>query len=246
MKKLILILVTVCCSSVLVAQNHTFFPPQPENARWTYLKWDADGNLQERNFYAVESMTGDAVNGKAVVNVEIVSVASPTDTLKTKLFYRFEQGECILDMGTIFESEAFGKITKDSMKDAGEYSQEELDESLRQVKEKMKFTGEVRGVPQYPEVGKLPDYEFRMKLMFVSMTIKGNQRKITGQELVQTPAGDFNCFVLSENITTKAMMQRELQETTSWYAYGIGLVKQMVYNDKGDLESVTLLETINW
>mgnify|MGYP003439695906 FL=1 len=40
-------------------------------------------------------------------------------------------------------------------------------------------------------------------------------------------------------------MQKDVEKTVSWYAYGIGLVKQLTYDKKGELQSATLLDSIN-
>ena len=108
------------------------------------------------------------------------------------------------------------------------------------------ISGEVRGIPRYPVIGALPDYEFVFKLSFVTMTVKGTERKITGKEKLTTPAGTFDCFIMEETVTTKAMMQKEVEKTVSWYAYGVGLVKENTYDKKGKLVSTTLLNSINW
>ena len=70
--------------------------------------------------------------------------------------------------------------------------------------------------------------------------------KISGKEKLTTPAGTFDCFIMEETVTTKAMMQKEVEKTVSWYAYGVGLVKESTYDKKGKLVSTTLLNRINW
>ena len=44
-------------------------------------------------------------------------------------------------------------------------------------------------------------------------------------------------------VTSTAMMHKEVTKTVSWYAYGIGLVKQETYDKKGELQSETLLDS---
>ena len=76
--------------------------------------------------------------------------------------------------------------------------------------------------------------------------VTGEERKITGSEKLQPPAGTFDCFVIEETITSKAMMQKDVEKNISWYAYGIELVKEETYDKKGRLVSTTLLNRINW
>lgn len=51
---------------------------------------------------------------------------------------------------------------------------------------------------------------------------------------------------MEETITTKAMLQKDVEKTVSWYVYGIGLVKEMTYDKKGKLTSSTTLNWKNW
>jgi hypothetical protein len=51
---------------------------------------------------------------------------------------------------------------------------------------------------------------------------------------------------LEETITTKSMMMKEVDKIKAWYAYGIGLVKEITYDKKGNLISTMILSEINW
>lgn len=121
---------------------------------------------------------------------------------------------------------------------------------MKEVIEKTKLefftiSGEPRGIPRYPKVGKLPDFEFYIKVNIISMKVLGRERKIVGTESLQTPAGLFDCFILEETITTKAMMMNDVAKTRSWYAYGIGLVKEITYDKNGKLISTMTLNEVN-
>ena len=78
------------------------------------------------------------------------------------------------------------------------------------------------------------------------MTVLGKDRRIVGTETIQTAAGTFDCFIMEETLTMKAMMMKEVTKTRSWYAYGIGLVKEISYDKKGRLVSTLTLNEINW
>ncbi len=62
----------------------------------------------------------------------------------------------------------------------------------------LKMSGEIRGIPRYPKVGKLPDYDFSIKVSLISMKVLGQDRRIVGRESIQTEAGMFDCFVLED------------------------------------------------
>ncbi len=112
--------------------------------------------------------------------------------------------------------------------------------------ELIKTSGETRGIPRYPEVGELPDYEFHFKVNIINMKVFGKDRRIVGTERIQTAAGVFDCFILEETITIKAMIMKDVEKIRSWYAYGIGLVKEITYNKNGKLISTMILNEINW
>ena len=108
------------------------------------------------------------------------------------------------------------------------------------------MSGEPRGIPRHPQVGKLPDYEFNFKVKIMGMKVTGEERKIIGRESIQTEAGLFDCFILEETVTIKAMMMTEVERTKSWYAYGIGLVKEISYDKNGKPVSTMILNKVNW
>lgn len=90
------------------------------------------------------------------------------------------------------------------------------------------------GLLVYPfelEVGK--EYEpitakikGNMQGMELSMDLSMENRKAEAKESVTVPAGTFECVKLVEELVIKVMGQEQITETTSWYAIGVGLVKQ--------------------
>ena len=229
------------------AQDKVFFVPDPETARWSYLEMDGNGATTATMVYSVESMTGDAVNGSAKVKFESAGKQSSEETAANFIYYKFKDGEFTIDMNAFFEADVLGELIDAAAGAEGiGASEEEKKKAIEEVKKLIEVSGEVRGIPRYPVIGALPDYEFVFKFSFVSMSVKGTERKISGKEKLTTPAGTFDCFIMEETVTTKAMMQKEVEKTVSWYAYGVGLVKENTYDKKGKLVSTTLLNSINW
>lgn len=246
-RKFYLLLVLLLCGMKMSAQESVFFAPDPANARWSYIEYDADGNQQAVVFQSVEKMEGDAVNGKVRIRLELVKPSAPKDTVKSMVFYRFKDGEYMVDMSALFEEDFLADILESATKEESEeMSEEKKKEAVEAMKNQIKISGEIRGIPRYPKVGKLPDYEFQMKFSIINMKVNGEQRKISRIEKLTTPAGTFDCFVLEETVTTRAMMQKEVEKTISWYAHGVGLVKEASYDKNGKLQSSTMLNSINW
>jgi hypothetical protein len=65
-------------------------------------------------------------------------------------------------------------------------------------------------------------------------------RTVTGTETIDTPAGKFDCFIISSQTEVKMLMTKT-GTSKSWIAKGVGLVKQEDYNKKGKLISSEIL-----
>ncbi len=72
------------------------------------------------------------------------------------------------------------------------------------------------------------------------MTILITDRKVEAKEDITTPAGTFNCIVLSQKVSTK-MMIRVQGASKEWYSENIGLVRSESYNKKGKLMGYSVL-----
>lgn len=66
------------------------------------------------------------------------------------------------------------------------------------------------------------------------MTIEITDRIVEKREVLTTEAGEFNCIVISQNISTK-MIVKVRASSKEWYAEGVGLVRSESYNKKGKL-----------
>ena len=260
MKGIITIIISAVCLSIgyeVDAQNKTqgdvYLVPDPQTARWSYIETDSNGKQVATVYNSIESIEGDGVNGNIKLRIEEVPSASPQDTVKSFGFYCFKDGEYMADLragmeDNMFEGNELDSLVLSTIKEKyPDLPEEKKKEVIEQTKsEFLKISGEIRGIPRYPKVGKLPDYEFHLKFNILSMNVFGTDRKIVGTERIQTEAGTFDCFILEETITTKAMMMKDVEKIKSWYAYGIGLVKEITYDKNGKLISTMVLNEVNW
>ncbi|MBI5914510.1 MAG: hypothetical protein HY842_03975 [Bacteroidetes bacterium] len=91
----------------------------------------------------------------------------------------------------------------------------------------------------------LPDGSINMKAMtggitLMNMSMNITNRKVEANETVTTPAGTFECVKMSQESEMKLMGKRKFR-TVSWFAKGIGMVKSENLDDKGGVESSTVL-----
>ena len=255
MKRIFAILISIVCLSICYetnAQNDVYLVSDPQTARWSYIETDSKGRQVLTAYYSIDSIEGNGVNGSIRMSLEEVPVASPKDTTKSFIFYSFKDGEFIVDVSAGLEYNIFegnlDSLIRNTIKDKyADLSEENKKELIKETKnEFIKTSGEIRGIPRYPKVGKLPDYEFHWKVSIMGIKVRGEERRIVGTERIQTKAGAFDCFILEETISTKSMMMKDVEKIKSWYAYGIGLVKEITYDKNGKLISTMILNEVNW
>ncbi|WP_298530366.1 hypothetical protein [uncultured Algibacter sp.] len=107
------------------------------------------------------------------------------------------------------------------------------------------MTGTNVEFPKELEVGKtLKDANMQMAInmsgMKMNMTINMINRKVDAQESITTPAGTFDCYVLSYTSEMK-MGVKYTFTIKEWVAEGVGMVKNETYNKKGNLMSYSEL-----
>lgn len=255
MKRIFAILISIVCLSICYetnAQNDVYLVSDPQTARWSYIETDSKGKQVLTAYYSIDSIEGNGVNGSIRMSLEEVPVASPKDTTKSFIFYIFKDGEFIVDVRAGLEYNIFegnlDSLIRNTIKDKyADLSEENKKEIIKETKnEFIKTSGEIRGIPRYPKVGKLPDYEFHCKVSIMGIKVRGEERKIVGTERIQTKAGAFDCFILEETISTKSMMMKDVEKIKSWYSYGIGMVKEITYDKNGKLISTMILNEVNW
>lgn len=94
----------------------------------------------------------------------------------------------------------------------------------------------------------LPDGQLRVNIstggpINMGMTVSITDRLIEGKETITTPAGTFDCVVLSQTVSTKLVMKVE-GRSKEWYAPGIGMVRSESYNRKGKLTGYSELTAL--
>ena len=106
----------------------------------------------------------------------------------------------------------------------------------------MDITGTDIQLPNDLSVGKeLEDANVTvaMSMSGVKMNISVDQtnRKVEKTESITTPAGTFECYLITE--TTKSKIMGTTHETTNklWLAEGVGMVKQETYKKNGNLDA---------
>ena len=110
----------------------------------------------------------------------------------------------------------------------------------------MEMTGSALEFPAKLIPGQtLPDGNITMKassggMTLMTMTLEVTNRKVEATEVVTTPAGTFECVKISQETEMRAIIKRKFR-TVSWFAIGVGMVKSENLDEKGNVESSTVL-----
>lgn len=107
----------------------------------------------------------------------------------------------------------------------------------------MEITGSELPFPRkLKEDADLPDAAMQVNVSSGGMRVMNikattTDRKVSKKEKVTTTAGEFDCFKITEMTEVKVGFITTKTKTESWYAPGIGLVKQECFDKKGRLDS---------
>lgn len=112
-------------------------------------------------------------------------------------------------------------------------------------------TGTNLVLPNNLSVGQtLPDASIDIKISMsginMDVATKIINRKVIGRESITTPAGTFDCYVITS--TTELAMTMGMNQSSNakeWIAEGVGMVKHEDYNKKGKLTNSSLLTALN-
>ena len=90
----------------------------------------------------------------------------------------------------------------------------------------------------------LPDADVQMTVKMPPLNMKMNMnffnRKVEGNESVTTPAGTFDCYVITYDSEAK-MGFKMTSSNKLWLSEGFGMVKSETYNKKGSLIGKSVL-----
>lgn len=221
MKKLVLLLLVTFVSSSLFAQCDKMFDFK-EGTNWTWANYDKKGKLLGKTIQKVEEFSIDGDNRTAVISV-------------TRADSKGEQTEPIsMEMTCVA-----GVISVDMKKFLPT-------EYLEDGEAELKVETENLEIPMSLNKGdKLKDGSIKMSMnedspIPINVTVTISDRRVVDEEVLNTPAGEFDCAVMEQTISTKVMMSI-IMKSKEWYTPGVGMIKSESYNKKGKLTGYSLL-----
>ena len=106
----------------------------------------------------------------------------------------------------------------------------------------MEITGTDIEIPNDLSAGQtLDDANVSVSMDMGAMKMKINvdtfDRKVEKMESVTTPAGTFDCYLITEKSKSKVMMANMEMSNNVWISEGVGMIKQESYGKNGKLMS---------
>ncbi len=223
MKKFLLgISAFVLMTSIGFAQNQcSKFYPMEEGTTFQYTSSDKKGKPEGTIDYTISDVSD---NGPATVATFDLKY---TDKKGKELFesnYKIscENGTVSIDYKSLFPTQMMQQ-----------YSDMDIE---------MDVTGTDIELPNDLSVGQeLSDanVSIAMSMSGIKMntTVDQTDRKVEKKESVTTPAGTYDCYLITETTTSKTMGASFELNSKLWLAEGVGMVKQESYKKNGDLMS---------
>ncbi|MEQ8627533.1 hypothetical protein [Ekhidna sp.] len=229
MKKLFTLLLIGCTISVYAQCDDSFFP-FTEGVSFEQTAYDKKGKEQ----------------GKSMS--EVVSVDGSTAVVKNVYFDKKGKEMADGDYSIVCEGNTikmdFNNFIPEGMLD--QYGDAEVS-----------VEGDFITIPDNLQVGQtLPDGTGTITIkmtstaaMNITMDMTITDRKVEKKETLDTPAGSFESFKITQTTIMKMNMMGMSKTTetsaASWYAKGVGMVRNENYDKKGSLMGYTLLTSFN-
>lgn len=228
MKSILLYFAVLLFSLSLPAQNDCqgFFTTR-SGAQLEYQIANAKGKLQATHTHTIKSLKNTAQG------LEVSIALTGKDEKGKETFSSTSTVTCTLDRLLIDVNSLVGP-QQNAFRDA-----------------EVLVTGDGFYLPHQPQVGQeLPnstnEIQFKNNTMtLMTMKINIQNFKVAGQEKISTPAGSFDCYRMTYDLDTKAMIINTTSKIVQWYAKNVGMVKQEVYNKNGSLVSTSTLTKFN-
>jgi len=199
------------------------FVPQTEGTVWEQTSFNKKGKEVGKVEYRLANV--EQVGGKTDFNVEQTSFDKKGNaTYSGSLKYSCEDGAFYVDMSSFIDPQQMGmqgvefKVNADAISFPSDLSAgQTLDDGSISLEMGM------GGGP--------------IKMNFVVEVLN---RKVEAKETVETAAGTFECFRISQEVVTRTIMAIRVK-SVDWVAPGIGSVRTESYNKAGKLLGYTEL-----
>ncbi len=223
MKTLYIFFFAFSVSTIGFSQNScSMYYPFEEGTTFQITGYDKKGKTESVVDYSIKEVTGNS----ATINTKI-SDEKGKEITTTNYNITCENNTISIDFKSLMNPDMFAQ-----------YKDMELD-----------FEGTNIELPNDLSVGKdLKDANMVMTMKMgginMNMTMNLVDRKVEGKESISTPAGTFDCYVITYTTEIK-MGLKSMFKNKEWIAEGVGMVKSENYNKNGKLMGYSELTQIS-
>ena len=218
MKTTTLVLALFCITTTIFSQDCSKYFPMDEGTKFQITNYDKKDKVSAVMDYVVKEVRGNTAT----------------------MFYEMHD-----DKGKMMTSSEYGvTCTADGV--TIDFSSLMSPEVLGQYEDmEVEMSGTDLLYPNNLSVGQsLPDADVLMTIKMPPMNMKMNMnfynRKVEGNESITTPAGTFDCYVITYDSEAK-MGFKMTSSNKLWLSEGFGMVKSETYNKKGSLIGKSVL-----
>ncbi|GGD73165.1 hypothetical protein GCM10011412_08570 [Maribacter cobaltidurans] len=179
----------------------------------------------------------DKVEGVTDYVVSNVENEGSNTTATMKLTYTDDKGKNVLESDYNITCTGTGvKIDYESLFPS------EMRKQYEDMGMEMEITGTDIEIPNDLSAGQTLDdanvkVSMDMGAMKMNINVETFDRKVEKMESVTTPAGTFECYLITEKSKSKVMMANMEMSNKVWISEGVGMIKQESYGKNGKLMS---------
>jgi hypothetical protein len=226
MKKIFyLFLVILFSSSITTAQECTIYIPNTVGTELHYEMQNARGKVM--GSYTQKLLSIKNKGGETVYSMLQTTMDAKNDNeiiMQDTIIFRCKGNEFYIDME--------------------KYMNQKQMEAFQNMEVKV-TTEDLIYPPKLSPGQKLKDGSITISIeggmMNMNMTTNIINRKVEAHESIDTPAGSFKCYKLSEEVQSKTGFVNVLMKNVMWISKDIGTVRSESYSKKGKLTGVTQL-----
>ncbi|WP_291866680.1 hypothetical protein [Maribacter sp.] len=227
MKKTLGLLVTIwfLSYSVFAQDGCSMYYPMEKGTSFEYTNYNKKGKVEGVTSYSVVSVISEGSATKATLYLKLLDKKGE-ESFNTSYSYTCEDNMVRIDYKSLFPAAMMKQYESMGLE--------------------MEISGNDIEVPNNLSVGKeLKDanvtVNMNMSGMNMSISVDMTNRKVIAKENITTETGTYECYVLSENTTSKTMGANIEMSSKLWLSKGVGMIKQETYKKNGDLMSRTEL-----
>lgn len=200
--------------------------------------------MLQTTFVEVEKSADGNINARVE---DVMSLPdSPLSEIKTNMNYIYDAKT---DVTTVVEmtAEDFRSMIVNTIKESAQAAGQYISEmELADLEKMMSSKGRLEVlIDPKAEVGsKIPNSTLRLNAGQMTMTMNIWEAKFLGTESVTVEAGTFDCVKISYVMRTSSPNGNEKSNVTSWYAKGIGVVREIETDKKGNITKERNLSVI--